>query len=56
MPITFEEVTGEIEPEPAPSVDAQTAATRERPAADMAEQIASTLRLIDERRARLCAD
>jgi hypothetical protein len=54
MPITFEEVTADIEREPqergAPS-DASAAA----PAQDVGEQIEQALRLRAERAARLCA-
>ncbi len=54
MPITFEEVTAEIEPEARPQ--AEPAPPQAPAPAEMAGQIESTLRLMAERRARLCAD
>jgi hypothetical protein len=57
MSITFEEVTGEIQREPTAGAGAEPSAAREKPAEeDLPGQIERSLRLLDERRARLGAD
>lgn len=56
MPIQFEEVTGEIAHEPASAPAAPAPAAEAKPADDVAGQIENTLRLLEERRARLCAE
>jgi hypothetical protein len=56
MPVVFEEVIGDIQGEPAPGPSAELNTPRDKPAEDLAEQIERSLRLLDERRARLCAD
>lgn len=55
MPISFEEVTGEIRREPSEDKGTQAQADAPKPADDVAGQIECTLRLLDERRERLCA-
>jgi hypothetical protein len=56
MPITFEEVTAEIQGDTRGETRAEPSAPREKPAEDLPEQIERSLRLRDERLARLCAD
>ena len=54
MPIQFEEVTGEIAPERAPSADVQAAAPASED--DLRGKLHAELALLHERRARLFAD
>jgi hypothetical protein len=56
MPITFEEVTGEIQREPATASPGDTRPARAEHAEDLHEQLERELRLMAERAARLCAD
>jgi len=56
MPIQFEEVTGEIAPEPAGASAPAAPPPQAKPAADLSGQIESALRMLEERHARLCAD
>ncbi|HET7866029.1 MAG TPA: hypothetical protein VFL86_16635 [Burkholderiaceae bacterium] len=56
MPIQFEEVTGEIAHEPTSAPAAPAPAAPARPSEDVASQIENTLRMLEERHARLCAD
>jgi hypothetical protein len=56
MPITFEEVTGEIQGETRGNTATEPDTARQKPAEDWPEQIERSLRLRDERHARLCAD
>jgi hypothetical protein len=56
MPIQFEEVTGEIAPAPTSTPAPSAPAAQAKPADDVASQIESALRLLDERQARLCAE
>jgi hypothetical protein len=56
MPITFEEVTAEIQGDTRAEAGTEPGAAREKPAEDLQEQIERSLRLRDERLARLRAD
>ena len=56
MPITFEEVTGEIQREPAATSAGDTRPRGGERSADLSEQLARELRLMAERAARVCAD
>jgi hypothetical protein len=56
MAITFEEVSAEIQGDTRADAGAETSAAREKPAEDLHEQIERSLRLRDERLARLCAE
>ena len=54
MPITFEEVTGEIRPEPRGEAGAAPERTPETGRDELAEQLRVALQIEAERRARLC--
>lgn len=56
MPITFEEVTGEIQREPQTSGSAGAEAQANAPAEDLRTQLERELRLMAERAARIAAD
>ncbi len=55
MPISFEEVTGEIQRAPSTASTGETPASGAR-AEDLHEQLERELRLMAERAARICAD
>ena len=56
MPISFDEVSAEIEREPARGSTGETPATAAAPPPDPREQFERELRIFSERRARLSAD
>jgi len=56
MPITFEEVTGEIQREPAAASTGDAGSRGGARAEDLHEQLERELRLMAERAARICAD
>lgn len=56
MPITFEEITGEISREPSIPDGGDAAAAANAPAEDLRTQLERELRLMAERAARIAAD